>query len=245
MKYIIGITTVNRYPKRNYLKTTLKSLYLSGVFDRSDVRVVVSDSGSQNGLLHVCDYTKEYYMFWDMLEILYSKEKISANANRAKLLKHCVHTGAEFVIYMQDDVVVRPDFLTHVNSFITKYPEAIMWAFYASYVEVLHCAERGEDKWIYPHEKYYGSVCHALRAQHAWGYACELKRADRREESCGGDILLARWLKKCFPTRKIYASCPCYVQHIGEDSILSESHGFRKNQSFDKYFGESLKIIEN
>jgi len=239
MKYIIGIPTVNRYPKKNYLKTTLRSLQEGGVFDYPDVKVIVSDSGSQNGLLHIRDYTKEYQDIWHKITFLENKEKLSANANNSKIINYCAELTDNYVIYMQDDQIVRPDLMKYINIFIEKYSDAPVWTFYASYGEVLKQAKKGIDKWDYPYKNYYGSLCYALRKNDALSYAKMLKEHADKGQGIGGDMILKKWLRDNYPEKKyLVASCPCYTQHIGEESMLSASHGIRRNQSFDEFFGK-------
>ena len=237
MKYAIGITTVNRYPKKNYLKKTLRNMERGGIFKYKDVTVTVSDSGSQNGLLHIRDYTKEYQDIWHKVEFLEHPTRLCANDNVAKILRHCAKKTDKYVMYMQDDVDIRPMFMESVDSFVEKYPDEIMWTFHAAYSEVLTRAKSKKDKWRYPLKNYYGSLCYVLRIDQALEYADELSKLARQGTGKGGDIILSKWLRnKHGEGAKIAASCPCYVQHIGEESILSVAHGIRTNQSFDVFF---------
>lgn len=208
------------------------------------VPVIVSDSGSQNGLLHIKDYTNEHMEYWKDITFLTEEKRIDANANRAKLLEYCCNTGATYIIYMQDDVVVCPDFMNRVDAFIDKYSDEVMWTFHAAYIEVVTTLKMKKDKWVYPYSKYYGSLCHILRNKDCLSYAQELKKQSSLGNEIGGDIILAHWLNEHYPKKHIAASCPCYVQHIGDDSILSHSHGTRRNQSFDIYFKEALDVCD-
>jgi hypothetical protein len=241
-KYAIGITTVNRYPKRNYLKPTLRNMQRGGVFDYPDVTVTVSDSGSQNGLLHIRDYTNEYQDIWHKVEFLEERDRICANDNVAKVLRHCANKTDQYVIYMQDDLDIRPKLMENIDKFVRKYPGELMWSFHAAYNEVLKRAKRREDKWRYPFKNYYGSLCYVLRKHQALEYADVLTENARRGTDIGGDIILSKWMRtKHGEKATLAASCPCYVQHIGVDSVLSVSHGVRTNQSFDEFFPKGVR----
>lgn len=244
MKYAIGITTFNRYPKKNYLKTTLRSMERGGVFNyKETIPVVVSDSGGTKGVLHIRDYTNEYNDIWPKITFLESDHFIVANENRAKVLHYCLDLGATYIMFMSDDVIVRPAFMEAVDTFIEKYPLEKAWVFYASYMEVLKQAKKGIDKWDYPFEKYYGSICHVTRRDDTKEYADALMLEAQRGHAIGGDIYFAHHFRDKYGKGHFAASCPCYTQHIGHESVLSESHGKRQNQSFDVFFRRNVDDV--
>jgi len=231
MKYIIGMTTINRNPSDNYLEKTIDSFDRAGGLSYPNSKLVISDSGSKD-LSFILPIEDKYN---GKLDILYSDHKLTSHQNVSKVLKHCANISSKYVIYIQDDIVFRPDIMSHINSFVEDYPDSPMWCFYTPYQEVLTRANKGIKKWDYKPANYYGSLCYCLRKEHAMEYAQELISTP----SGGGDIVLNRWLQNKFPNKFIAASCPCFVQHIGKHSIIhGKNMTFRRNQSFDKFFGK-------
>jgi hypothetical protein len=146
-------------------------------------------------------------------------------ANGAAALDAAVDTGAEWVLFCEDDIDVCGDFLESVGNWLDTYMAGYyVGVFGANYPHVAVAAARLEFVWEYPLGLFYGSQCIALRHADAalladyWRTCPEVKGGT----DMAIDLMVADWHRIAHPDQPhLLASAPSFVQHIGRVSYAT------------------------
>lgn len=234
VKYSIVIMSVNRAPKKNYIEPMINSLEKTGAFKRSDISITISDSGSED--LSYIDFVEDRNL---PVKVLYSEKRLCLNENFSKAMIFGASETSEYVVFMEDDILVAPTLITEMDKFLKRYPKETIWSFHAMYAEVRKRAISGHDHWDMPKDKFYGTLCTVLRKDDArkladYIYNVWYKKNGRK---IGADIRIKIWLDKFYPgVDHIKCSAPSFVQHMGIESAVMRKDGGkipRQNTSFN------------
>jgi hypothetical protein len=230
IKYWLGMTTMDRSkldpPRRNYLHDTLASFAASG-----PARAGVSYE------LHLFDTGSSDPTWLDGVagEHHFPAKRLRANQNVVALLRAGAEADCEWVIWLEDDLAFCSDFLGSIDRWLTEHAreDRRVYAFHASYQEVLEAFERGETAWDYPIDYFYGTQCIAMRPEDAASSADKIEElALAWRASAEHDLMIKNWAKERWPEIDCFlASVPSFVQHTGSESTLHLG-SLQENPSF-------------
>jgi hypothetical protein len=211
--------------KQNYIQQTVGSLYHSGLLaSRTRYEFHIFDGGSKS--LNYLRETPFYssvcgYNIHSVDGRLVSNALIPPNVNAGRAL---IYGGsrvpdADWVLFLEDDIEVCKDFLDGVAVYVQyKNPLYKVCTFYTPYREVEDQYKMfGKGTWAYPVKAFYGTQAFAIRPPDALSlgnYLCNLSYP-----TSSYDIEMKNWHGN---EGYFLASVPCYVQHIGKDSLLFE-----------------------
>ena len=133
-------------------------------------------------------------------------------------------TGAEWILFLEDDIQVCADFLGSVDRWIDQRPQPAAPTLYTFYCPFGRASYEGMDgAWDYPLHLFNGCQAFALRSEDASGALEYLWRLLPTWGSPGGfDRLLSAWLLAC--GGQILASVPSFVQHVGYQTAMGYPH---------------------
>lgn len=239
-RYVIGFTTIDRSEnnpkKRNYMEQTIENLIAVGALNFQDTKIIISDSGSKD--LSYLDFLKPLMeQYKDRIILLRTNRRLTANENVSKVIRYASEFSSEYVMYCQDDIIFRTTFMENVDHFVKKYNGYPMFTFHGVYDGILRNANNRKDYYRYPYGDFYGSMCYVMRKEVASRWSSHLQWIwEATKDPIGADLHLGRWLKREFPNSNIAASCPCFVQHVGIDSVICKGQRPIQNQSFNNFF---------
>lgn len=231
-KYIIGVTSLDRSPKENYLKKTLENFDDSGIFkSRIPHEVHIFDSGSRDiDYIPTCYPLEIHFPLQneiDKIRDIYNdptRNQITLRQNMVCMATYCSNTDADFVIMMEDDVETCGNFLESVDSWVEKNfkpnKDKLMpvVSFFTPRKQIVEKFKSGESIWRYQASKYYGRQCTMVRKKDCSSIANWFINYFKGK-SGGHDLVLQGWMINKFSRRThLYASSPCFVQHIGRFS---------------------------
>lgn len=205
---------VDRSPGDNYLGRTLDNLERSIGCELDSLHVSDSFSSSYVSSLALrrkgCTYIEH-------------EPGVVANLNIAEALEYGANTGAEFVLFLEDDIDFIGDFYNSVSRWLDDHVSSlpIIYPLGANYGEVRQGYNRGETYWNYPVPKFYGTQAFLVRSRDV-ASCCEYIRShcyDLHEDGTGYDHLIRDWMLGNGITT-IPTPCPSFVQHIGTSSII-------------------------
>lgn len=217
MKILIGMTTANRAPRRNYIIPTLAQLFMQGVHVQ---HIHVFASSPDVGWLY--HEAAIYGMDLSELCTLHVPEKVlTRNENGLALLQ--AMPKCDWVVHLEDDLAFCKDFLGSVERWLAKH---------ANHRKVYtFCVFKGTppatvEAWDQPRTSY-GCMAVAMRYKDVKDFASYVKfelpkwrltMSDGWRKS-GFDMLMRKWAREPF-----VASYPSFAQHVGDESL---THAFR------------------
>lgn len=216
----IVISTADRSPRQNYLLDTLNNLHRSGVFKSQIIRTIVVDTG-----IGVLQRTRAAIWFAShkiSVEIVTPIRHRSSPHNAATGMFMASTTGAEWVLFLEDDIEVCGSFLESVSDWLSDNatPEVPVYPFCAAYGK--SSGRHRDTPWPYPINAFYGTQAYAVRAGYCWDLGTFLEgESERRGMSNGHDLLLKEWVQIRFPNLPNLL-CPGmdFVQHVGKESSI-------------------------
>jgi len=215
--YIVVCTTVDRFPKPNYIDRTLESLERSGFFD-SDLRpaLVLTNSNPARG-----EYLEKFRRL-PRTTVTDPGTAAGLSVNAGSAIVAAARTGADYIIIIEDDIIFCNRWIESIDAWLRSHASAEhrLFSFFTPYREVTNAMNQGRDSWKYPLQAYYGAQC--------WG----VRGGDGRSigefiRTCPGnyDVALQHWVKRAYPQVSHHlASCPSFVQHIGLISALGSGN---------------------
>jgi hypothetical protein len=205
---VLTVITADRSPGENYLAETLGNLSRSGVWA----------DPSFYGMYIVSTSPETKWFARDVEDLMSVKLSIPVvprlacvNAGEALLLGAA--SGADWVLFLEDDIDVCSDFLGSVNRWLDLYSQErnTLYAFGSA-----HFAD-GLADWVEISPGiFFGTQCFAIRATHAKELGFYLKSCPLTRLPGKYDLMIADWLGE----EKILVSSPSFVQHIGRNSLI-------------------------
>lgn len=221
MKLAIVMITVDRamLGRQNYFQRTMESFKRARLWEsKTPFEFHIFDSGSKDTSF-IAPWPKEPNV---KLHTSWWRVPPKINAGRALLVGS--ELGADWVIFVEDDIVVCADFLDGVAAFIEKHANEKYRAvtFYTPYREVEHAKKRNEPFWEYPVKAFYGTQCLAFRTKDAESLGRYLLLDLKFEQNTPSyDLIMKEWMYHHHPDNPYFqATVPCYAQHVGEESFL-------------------------
>jgi hypothetical protein len=220
MRMLIGITTANRNPRKNYIGATLRDLYRSSPnlpSDKVHIFATAPDVGwfreelARNGLPEDCC-------------ILHVPRKgLTRNQNGLALLLGL--PKCDWILHLEDDLLFCDDFIGSVRRWLKRYATKARKCY--SFCTFKKGPSDQVEAWDTPRTSF-GAVAVALRWTDAQDLALwvqnRIPRWRRRMPKVwrvsGFDMMIRDWAREPF-----LASNPSFVQHVGDESL---THSFRK-----------------
>lgn len=223
--FALAMSTVDRGPV-NYLGQTLASLGRGGVFASPlNAGVVVADGGSTDAT----SLTRARGT-WPVTS-LYGRQGQSAPTTAIQALESAIGHEAEWIIWLEDDVLVCGAFLESVDGWLTDHatPDYRLYALYCPYPEVRRAWQAHATSWRYPLAAFYGSQALVLRREDVRSLITYFWASPWREapSSQGFDLCLRDWHRQVYPgLDAMLATVPCLVNHVGHVSALGHDAVF-------------------
>lgn len=220
MRYSAVMTTVDRCPGPNYVEATIDDLVRSGFFDFPDVSLTLIESGS--GDLTYLDFLQQRGL---PVMVEYSPERLPLNLNHARALAFGAQRADEYVLFMEDDIVVRENLMPAIDRFVARHQEkSRVWSFFFARRDIVGPYYRGDDHILVPGKDFFGTLCMALRRQDAQSLADFYRHEvyGRRGLQTGADSWIGEWLEAGAGPGKVCCSVPSYVQHRGVRSSIDD-----------------------
>ncbi len=228
--------------KENYLPSTLDSLRSSGVFlspRLHSFNLCVSRSQTWPKLSdYISDAEAETIQNAIPLVVHYGDRLACENAGHA--LQTGARSGASWVLFCEDDIIVCADFLGSVGRWLDEYADDdryIVYSFGTPYDDVKKVNPFTGNSWQYPVTSFYGTQCFVLRPEHALSlgtYISSNPIVRGVTNPNAYDLMFHDWMRENYPTKTFLASVPSFVQHVGRQSICT---GKDKTHTFDSFPG--------
>lgn len=251
MKYLISMRTMDRSPKKSYMHKTMGSLIKSGLFESIiPFELHLFDGGSLS-----IDYLRQYKSL-NNLFIHEVDHKITRNENWLRSIEYVKHFNCDYIIQLEDDILVCDNWLESIDSYIKKHPTLInrnpMTSFYAPYKEIERKTAKKVDNWEQNYQQFYGTQCILFKKDIALEVVEYIKNGIENFDDCsfkfrgekygrgmiGGciDLWLQEWGAANYSGKHFLVSCPSFVQHIGriKNKHLHQSHFLGEDWSYYK-----------
>lgn len=220
MNLLLGMTTADRGTGRNYLGQTVSALVAQGVTPQ---------------MLHLFPTSPQVKWLRNQIPVgsvtLHTPSRVlDRNENGIALMLGMPQ--CDWVLNLEDDLAFCRRFVPSVKAWLTKHEDER----YRGYFFFARHGRGGKtDAHEYStHGAALGFLAVALRwsdAQDFGQWAQERRKTWRR--SNGFDELFKLWVRKRYPTcNKWLYSRPCFVQHIGDQSIAHPGWGRRITPHF-------------
>jgi hypothetical protein len=228
---------VDRSPRENFLAGTLANLKRSDLLtsDRlMELAIVTPDRVWAKGVMDGAGLGRSSYLHGGTHP---------ANANAAQALRRGAATGADWVLFLEDDIDVIGRFFDSVGAWldINAADDVVIYPLGANYAQTQGTKVEG---WRYPTHKFYGTQAVAFRSSICEPLADRIERwaagdLDGETHSHGYDIAMARWHRVHHgPT--MLTPVPSFVQHTGTTSVIAPT---RRPHTFPSWPGREWDYL--
>lgn len=211
--------------RQNYLTGTLQSLFRSGLWRSTRLNGFDVFTSNPESNAHVSHELQTMTRF-SRLHLAGQTYLACENAGRA-LIAGSLQMGANWVLFIEDDVEVCSDFLNSVGRWLDQHGKSDnyqLFAFGAAYSQTLVNYKRGATAWEYPVDAFYGTQCFAVRPRIAsiiGSYLSQTPMIRGVRNPNAYDLMIQDVINAQFVSPMFLASCPSFVQHIGKQSICT------------------------
>jgi len=221
------MVTVDRSPGENYLEATLDRLKAS-VGDSAASDLILCDSGIGD-FIHELSKQDGYGFY------VHGETPVCANLNVADALEYATSldardmiepgatTGADFVLFMEDDIAFIGDFFGSVARWLDDHiaSRQIIYPLGANFDDVVEITRTGGTWWNYPTSQFYGTQAFLIRSRDVKGCVEYIREHcyDLHSEGTGYDHLIRDWLLSQ-DMMYLTTPCPSFVQHVGTQSVI-------------------------
>lgn len=249
--YLIVMRVIDRSPKQNYIYETMGSLISSGLFkSKIPFEMHLFDGGSPS-INYLNQYKKLNNLFIHKTPL---EKKITRNENWLRSIQYCDGKDCEYVIQIEDDILVCNKWLESIDAFLKKHKKLVdenpMVSFYAPYKEIERRTDKKMEYWPGSYQQFYGTQCIVFKRSIALKVVEHIRNGIknfdtypfhfRKMKYASGmlgaciDLWLQEWGWYEYPGKNFIASCPAFVQHIGEteNKHLHQSHFLGENWSY-------------
>lgn len=225
--------------KENYLPATLDSFGHGKIFSSDRLHsfhICVSRIASWSWL---DGWTGQFFDRNPGLLNVYSRDRLACE-NAGFALQTGARSGASWVLFCEDDILVCNDFLGSVGRWLDEYADDSRYTLYSfgtPYDQVKKADPFTGNSWRYPVSSFYGTQCFAMRPEHALSlgaYIASNPIVRGVTNPNAYDLMFQDWMRENHPTKTFLASVPSFVQHIGAQSICT---GKEKTHTFDSFPG--------
>lgn len=256
--------SINDYTD-NFIHTTINSLIKSDLFkSKCDFEFHLFDGGVplNDKLLPISiekpsiEYLNKYKYLKNTF-IHCADKYLTKNENWLRMISETKYIVYDYLIMLEDDLVFCNKWIESINLFCNKYENLLnnhpFISFYASYKEIEKEYKKGKEYWDqYTAEQFYGTQCILFKKKKAlecFDYISNgienindiVFKKPRNTEllkiRCI-DLWIQEWLMNKYPDSNVVASCPSFVQHIGEKTAshlnLHQSFKFDDDSNFYK-----------
>lgn len=225
--FAVVMPTLDRSPGPNYLSDTLASLARARVFD--DPRIAsfqLVDSGSLDGRAYLECALRDQEgsvlrnLSWSLPDI-----RRSLNLNVAHCLRIASQQGADWVLYLEDDIDVCSDFLAGLDLWLDDHelPDCVLYSL-GSTSEQLAAAKDAPrtGAQLLPLRVFWGTQAILIRSADAYNLSCFLDDVQKYSASGdGSDVVMLFWSIIHHPDAVSFmVAYPSHVQHMGRESAV-------------------------
>lgn len=220
--FAVRMITIDRSPKRNFVKGTLDALERSSVFSSPLLEsFYVFDSGSPS-----LDFLAQV----SLGKINSAKRNPVQNVVAA--LRSGAAAGSPWVLFLEDDIDVCGDFLESIAGWLADHEDEYpVFPLGANYDVLKTLQKLNKTAWKYPVAQFYGTLAVVMRAEIAYILAAYLETRDKSNLEIGSypyDLYMGAWATECgYP--HFLTPVPSFVQHTGTESVIrpgSEFHTY-------------------
>lgn len=242
----VVMITVDRSPKQNYLNQTIENLDRAGVFKSQLLNSF--DLFDSAGQLQHLDY---HPLARHRTHLHLPGRRYLACENAGRALKIGGESGAEWVLFCEDDIDVCANFLESVANWLDIHggdERYRLFAFGAAYLDAMKPRMvDGFNSWDYPYTRFYGTQCFSIRAQDAislGSYIYDNPRIRGVNNPNAYDLMFHDWMRLNYPDCLFLASVPSFVQHIGMNSICTGKEA-KDIHTFDTWPGRDWSFTSD
>lgn len=210
----VVMITVDRSPKQNYLYDTILNIKRAGLFRSQYLRsfdLVESDSrGGQVLSQRLAPF-----------RLRRAERTYLACENAGRALKIGAESGAQWVLFCEDDIDVCANFLESVAAWLDQFANDRygIYPFATPYdINNSNSQQSAEIAW----DSFYGTQCFAIRSHHAnllGNYLLSNPLVKGEVQPTFYDLMIADWLRA--NNLLILCSNPSFVEHIGCESVCT------------------------
>ena len=222
MKIVATILTVDRSPRANFLANTVASLRASGLLHHPAFSLHIFHSGEN---ANINDANLED----GNITLHTAPDRRHFNLGLVNALRHASSLNPDFVLFMEDDIEVCPDFPDYVISTLAEFSADPLMDFVTYYEEVMNRYLDGERCIDMPADSFYGTQCFAMTRENALSYADFVER-NHQVKPGFADVWFDSWLEDCDRPRTVSCAVPSAAQHTGVES--THSHEFVKTPAY-------------
>jgi hypothetical protein len=225
MKFDVVMMTFDRSPRTNYLQDTVNNLLRAGVFESSRLHsFTLADSGSPT--LDVIQTAFENVDY----DVYVATGQRTPTQNAAYALSRASNMGADWVLFLEDDIDVCNWFLESAAGWLEDHIDMghRVFPLGANYADIEGLVGRSTC-WTYPIAAYYGTLAVAMRSNDARSIAEHLAQID--PEKATYDLFIAQWAA-ARGIREFLTPVPSFVQHLGQDSSIRPGGEFHQYRSW-------------
>lgn len=218
----VVMITVDRSPRDNYLSSSIHNLERASVFDCDLLReftVVDSGSPTRNHLVSWKPKNKSNFG-WSLTPPGRTPFLACENAGRA--LKIGAESGAQWILFCEDDIDVCANFLESVAAWLDRFADDRygIYPFASPYdINNFNSQQTAEID----HDSFYGTQCFAIHPHHAnllGNYLLSNPLVKGEVQPTFYDLMIADWLRA--NNLLILCSNPSFVEHIGRESVCTD-----------------------
>jgi len=251
----ITLITTDRFPRKNYLSETINNLVRGGVFESERLNLVHLLPSSERDTHWKIVYS------WIVderrpINIHVPHTSLLPCENAGRALQIGSQDKSKWVLFLEDDIDVCADFLDSVGKWLDRFgdnPDYRIFQFGCPYTPQVYLSH--PPIWEYhSYYDFYGTQCFAIRSEDAESLGkyifsnAEFVRPNPsynplipdedaspflyRRNPAQYDLMFCQWAEINYPNCRFVASVPSFVQHIGEESSLTDSVSCHKFPSW-------------
>ncbi|MFT5135175.1 MAG: hypothetical protein ACI8XV_000197 [Arenicella sp.] len=232
MKIEAVIITLDRSPRKNYLPSTLDSLKKSGLFEHAAFTLSVHHDGLD------CENISAAEALDSRVAVIKGGNPLLGyNLAAVRAIRYACAQSPDFVLFMEDDIKVCPDFPEFVIATINEFGASPLMDFATYYQEIVDAYLEGNRSFEMDAVQFYGTQCYVSTCADMQSYADFIERNHNIKPGFA-DIWFDSWLEESGRPRFVKCAVPAAAQHIGVES--SHGHGFIDGPAFQVDLEKSI-----
>lgn len=147
---------------------------------------------------------------------------VTPNENGCLALEATLYDESDWVIFLEDDAGLINDFIGSVERWMNDHmiSDVHIYPLGCQYYESWPSLEA--TMWVYPIRNFYCSVAMVIRRSMIPSILTFIRNQNVTQ---GFDLLLGRWHKTASVSDDLITPIPCFIDHLGDDSLLAMGRG--------------------
>jgi hypothetical protein len=251
INYLITIPCVNREERNaiNIIDKTFKVFEDAGILEDSDsytLKIILFESGS-NDLSYLSCLNAYIAKYPGKIEIMFSKTKLNGVTNTFRMFQtinsiqmnnnnNNNNTKIDFIIWMDDDILVCKNFMKNADTWIKNYANfSLFSSLYVPYDSFFINDRKYVNNANLP--GFYGTCCTIFKPKLA-EYVIPYWFDEHFERfSYNPDTRFRDSLRKTFSNKKILVSFPSLVEHLNIGSAILQNKDINKGHKAKLFVG--------